>query len=202
MTKRYKTLQKKLKELKAELIYVFSLPGEKAPYHQLLCEEIEQRFLFIKKLLSAEIASHPSKPHHLHHIARRLSEYESAFREWDDHMRSTATAVVNNFDDTASVCSCDDSCRNDDGEAYCDNDDGLVSFPEGLVDVNVEQDLEKIKGESEGNHMIMKQVKAKGGYFGALISGMVLGAVLMGVTMLQFSGCFYFPVRESFLIPT
>lgn len=215
MTKLYKILRKKLKELKAELIYVFSIPEEKNPYHQLLSEEIEQRFLFLKKLLSAEIASNPSKPHHLQHIAQRLNELETAFREWgDDHRRTSAD--VNNFDDSASICSCDESCRNDDGEAYDNNINDPVtvpdldsrgeglSFSEGLVDVNVEeQDSEKkIEADDDEGGKTTKQDKGSS-YGGGILGGMIFGGVLTALIMSGFcSGCFYFAAHESFLVPT
>lgn len=61
MTKRYSILQRKLQELESELSQRFSLPATTA-CSQLLLEDIEQRFAFLKNLLSAEVASHPSKP--------------------------------------------------------------------------------------------------------------------------------------------
>ncbi|KAL3521424.1 hypothetical protein ACH5RR_019573 [Cinchona calisaya] len=229
MTKRYKILRKKLKELKAELIFIFSLPGgEKNIHsspsynHQHLSEEIEQRFMFLRNLLSAEMASNPSKPHHLHHIARALDEYEAAFREWEEHVTTTSAAAANvnknKFDDTAttSICSCDDSCRNDDGEeeekGYSNSNNSVdqegSGFNQGeLVDV----DVHVLEEEEEEEDKAVKKVeeKQKGKSYasncGRVISGMIFGGVLMGVIMVRFSGCFYsnFAVDDhSFLIPT
>ncbi|XVE63895.1 hypothetical protein DITRI_Ditri07aG0057800 [Diplodiscus trichospermus] len=110
MTKRYGILQKKLKELESQLHQLFSLPPE-TPYHQRFSQDIQQRFLFLKNLMSAEIASRPRKPYHLQHIAKRLLELEAAFQEWDRFQTSAADHV-----DKCSTCSCTESCLNDDGE--------------------------------------------------------------------------------------
>ncbi|XWS36946.1 hypothetical protein CRYUN_Cryun19dG0001400 [Craigia yunnanensis] len=111
MTKRYAILQKKLKELESELDQLFSLPPE-TPYNQRFSQDIQQRFLFLKNLLSTEIASHPRKPYHLQYIAQRLLELEAAFQEWDSFQTSPLDHV-----EKGSTCSCTESCLNDDGEA-------------------------------------------------------------------------------------
>ena len=111
ITKRYAILQKKLKELESELDQLFSLPPE-TPYNQRFSQDIQQRFLFLKNLLSAEIASRPRKPYHLQHIAQRLLELEAAFQEWDSFQTSALDHV-----EKGSTCSCTESCLNDDGEA-------------------------------------------------------------------------------------
>ncbi|CAI9092046.1 OLC1v1027189C1 [Oldenlandia corymbosa var. corymbosa] len=134
----YRTLQKKLKELKTEIYFAFSYPPPvdnaditNAQYHEVISEDIQQRIKFVKKLLIAEKASFrdPSKLQHLRHIAKKLAHLESLFHQWDDHRISTVTSTdhydgVNHFGDAAaeaSVCSCDDdddveSCRDDDGD--------------------------------------------------------------------------------------
>ncbi|XVF11189.1 hypothetical protein REPUB_Repub08aG0004500 [Reevesia pubescens] len=113
MTKRYAILQKKLKELESELNQVFSLQPDQTPYHQRFSQDIQQRFLFLKNLLSAEIVSSPRKPYHLQHIAQRLLELEAAFKEWDSFQTSAAPDHV----EKGSTCSCTESCLNDDGQA-------------------------------------------------------------------------------------
>ncbi|OVA16117.1 hypothetical protein BVC80_8145g2 [Macleaya cordata] len=107
MRKAYVVLQKKLKELEAELNVVLSLPAE-TPCHELLSEGIDRRLLFLRNLLSAEIESHPySKPQHLHHIDLRLTRLETIFRDWDT-IKTTATSSspTSQIDDNASMCSC------------------------------------------------------------------------------------------------
>ncbi|KAJ4951245.1 hypothetical protein NE237_028077 [Protea cynaroides] len=56
-----------------------------------------------------EFQSHPQNPHHLHHISERLEELESAFKD----KKTFGTSSVDHID-TASSCSCTDSCFNDD----------------------------------------------------------------------------------------
>ncbi|PIA44340.1 hypothetical protein AQUCO_01700145v1 [Aquilegia coerulea] len=111
MTKRYAVIQKKLEELESELNDVVNLPTETTS-HQLLSENINQKFSFLRNLLAAEIESHPSKPHHLHHMDQRLTELETEFHEWDNFRTFSPT----NHIDTASTCSCTESCLNDDGD--------------------------------------------------------------------------------------
>ncbi|EOY22899.1 Uncharacterized protein TCM_014933 [Theobroma cacao] len=111
MTKKsFTILQKKLKELESELNQVFALPPE-TPHHKSFSQDIQQRFLFLKNLLSAEIASRPGKPY-LQHIAQRFLELESAFQDWDSFQASAPDHI-----EKGSTCSCTDSCLNDDGEA-------------------------------------------------------------------------------------
>lgn len=119
-------MQKKLEELESVLKYsVFSLAAN-SPCSQLVLQDINQKFVFLKNLLSAEIASHPSKPHHLHHIEHRLARLESDFNGWDGRFKTSA--LNNILDDTASTCSCTESGLNDDGEASDDGDDDLGSL--------------------------------------------------------------------------
>ncbi|KAI5670239.1 hypothetical protein M9H77_10603 [Catharanthus roseus] len=207
MTKRYKTLQKKLQELEAELNLVFSLPAETTtPYHHVLSEGIEQRFVFLKNLLSAEIASHPSsKPRHLRHIGQRLTELEIAFREWDDYR----AAAVDNFDG-ASVCSCDDydSCRNDDDREDSNlppyGDQFEEKFP--VADVKSYQGTEKLGI----NEVVLEKDKGTGSVLGRYwpgvlaTAGIVLGTLLIGAgAVIEIYGSSYnSSLREGFLIPT
>lgn len=227
MTRRYKTLQKKLKELKAELRFVFSLPpgqndDHNTPYHQLLSEEIQQRILFVKNLLTAEITSHPlrSRPHHLSHIAKRLTDLESAFHEWDDHRRSVTSRDydIHNLGDAISICSCDER------EAYESENTGEVGsssayevedglgFAEGLADVNVGEDMagtgKKAAGSGgEDQAGVVAKVRQREagniiGYCGGMMGGMIFGALLMGSIMLRICGCCYLNVQEAILFPT
>lgn len=124
-------MQEKLQELEAKLSIVSSLPAG-SPHHHLHSECIQQRFAFLKNLLSAEIACRPSKPSHLGHIGKRLAELEIAFREyWDVQDRSRrSVGDMNIYFDTVSVCSCDESSLEDDGEATIDLTSPELGFSE------------------------------------------------------------------------
>ncbi|XVE56374.1 hypothetical protein DITRI_Ditri04bG0004100 [Diplodiscus trichospermus] len=110
MTKRYAILQKKLKELESELKQAVALPPE-TPHRRRFSQDIQQRFLFLRNLLSAEITSGPRKPYHLQRLGQKLLELETAFQEWDSFQISTPDHV-----EKGSTCSCTESCLNDDGE--------------------------------------------------------------------------------------
>ncbi|KAF9622214.1 hypothetical protein IFM89_030072 [Coptis chinensis] len=148
MAKRYAVLQKKLEELELELKDAFNFPIE-TPSHQLLSENLDRRFGFFRSLLAAEMDSHPSKPHHLHHIDQRLTELETAFQEWDN---SKTLPFTNHIDDNASTCSCTESCFDDDG------DDDFVDMGRGEMTVyeNPEFDFVEEKKDVEEN---MERVK-------------------------------------------
>ena len=141
-------MQKKLKELESELDQVFSLPLE-APYHQRFSQDIQQRFLFLKNLLSAEIASHPRKPYHLQHIAQRLLELEAAFQEWDSFQTSSPDHV-----EKGSTCSCTESCLNDDGEA-AEGSSELMSLAdlEQVAEASTELSLAGLDLEVAGKYL-------------------------------------------------
>ncbi|KAE8022375.1 hypothetical protein FH972_008178 [Carpinus fangiana] len=215
MTKRYSILQRKLQGLESELSQRFSLPATTA-CSQLLLEDIEQRFVFLNNLLSAEVASHPSKPHHLHHIEQRLAQLEHDFRTW----RSFKTSLLNHEDDgNGSRCSCTESCLNDDGEASAEEDTerfshGLVVGDRALVEfsrgLNKEKALlqagcfdslveEKAEQERKGEQ---RRPVGVGSWCGAMAVGVVLGMALMGFVMVRFSGCFHYADPRSFLTST
>ncbi|KAK8658863.1 hypothetical protein V6N13_029082 [Hibiscus sabdariffa] len=122
MAKRNTILQKKLKELESILNQALSLPLETAS-HQSFSQDIQQRFLFLNNLLSAEVSSGPRNPFHLQHIAKRVLELEAAFKEWDSFQSSALDHV-----EKGSACSCTESCLND------DDDDGETVAEEGSTD--------------------------------------------------------------------
>lgn len=111
MTKRCSILQSKLDELES-ILHDALIHHDKEDKHKELSEEIKQRFVFIKSLLSAEISSSPpapTKPHHLLHVSNRIHVLEDAFLKW----HSSKEDMSQDFD-VASSCSCTESCFNDD----------------------------------------------------------------------------------------
>ncbi|XP_028753505.1 uncharacterized protein LOC114713085 [Neltuma alba] len=113
MTKRCSILQSKLQELESKLHEALLL-HDHDDQHQYLAEDIKQKFVFIKSLLSAEISSSPpasTTPHHLQHVARRIHQLEDAFLKWHS---SRGFSGGEEFE-VASSCSCTESCFNDDG---------------------------------------------------------------------------------------
>ncbi|KAH7854456.1 hypothetical protein Vadar_014004 [Vaccinium darrowii] len=210
MTKRYKTLQKKLREFESSLSHLFSLNPAAVPSPLLseLSAEIAQQLVFLKKLLAAEISSHPSKPRHLAHISRHLDRLDSAFQHYRDH-HDVNDSTVDGLD-AASTCSCTESCLNDDGEGEGEGDMGseLCEEPEMFYEAAaaVEEEavvLSRVESMTEKEGVEMgKEGDWVCGYFGVLGCGVVIGAVVMGVVMVRFSGCFQCIQHEGFLIPT
>ncbi|KAH0979094.1 hypothetical protein GBA52_006271 [Prunus armeniaca] len=153
MAKRSLILQKKLNEVEAQLNHVLSLPPEDPSTtpcsHQLQRYDMEQRLAFVKTLLCAEMASHPSKPHHLKHMAWRLGELEKIFHDWNSFTLTSAELDQYHVDrdgngdgdDGRSTCSCTESCLDDD-DCKTSADDSLIGSPS-------ERDKEAAEGGSE-----------------------------------------------------
>lgn len=217
MTKKFGILQKKVKELESDVNQVVSLLPE-TPRHQRFSQEIQQRFLFVKNLLSAEIASRPRKPHHLQHLVQRLLELESTFQEWDNFQTSAPLEKGN------STCSCTESCLIDDEGS---SDEILMSFADhmeqvaeasselSLAGLDLDSDSEGFDSEDgllfpavaenkteegrvrveEERSMMMKKQKTNpvwfGKCFGSMATGVVLGMVLMAFFMLKYCACFH-----------
>lgn len=137
MAKSYKNLQAKLQELQSILDEALLL-GPDIQSQDSISNDIKHKLAFIGNLLTAEVASHhPSKPHHLHHISERLSTMERDFHHWD----SFRSLPCNDFDKD-SICSCTDSCLNDD-------ETDLIAFedPEKLLlDSNCEKAMVEYSG--------------------------------------------------------
>lgn len=191
MAKRsYSILQKKLKELESVLSELLSLPLETPNYnHQLYAQDIEQRFEFVRKLLSAEItSSNPKKRYHLQHVARRLAELESIFKEWDNYK---ALTVVEHFQPPVSTCSCAESCVNDD-DGDGDGDISPKSY-EGLM----EEEVNNVREKKEEKRVI---IGVLGEYVGVMGAGVVIGMALMGLVIVKFSSCFNYVEHRSCLL--
>ncbi|KAI3471049.1 hypothetical protein Pfo_027712 [Paulownia fortunei] len=195
MTQRSVILQKKLHELEFELADVFRLPPhlQPGPRHRFFFDDVEQRFIFLKNLLSAEVASRPQNTDQLHEIGEKLTGLEAAFRGWDKYRTSALNIYL---DDTLSVCSdCTQTLLNDDVEAnavlgsdspvvVAESFDGQES-PEKWLDENV-------KKEESG------RIWGKfGKYCGVFGGGMIIGAICM----IKFSSSSDFIQYEAFLLP-
>lgn len=203
MTKGYSILQKKLQELESILTQVFALPPD-TPYHQHYAEDIEQRFVFLKNLLSAEIASSPKKPHHLQHIGKRMVELATAFHDWDEYRSLTQDQV-----EKVSTCSCTESCLNDDGGTSPEL--GSLGFedPEnefdGLMKEKEPVEMEKIRAEEKISDLKREEKGVGigiGRFFGSMATGVVIGMVLMGFFTLKFCRCFPYVEHSVCLTPT
>ncbi|KAF9668222.1 hypothetical protein SADUNF_Sadunf15G0106700 [Salix dunnii] len=124
MTKETSMLQKKVQELEHELIHkVFSLPAE-TRLSELYIQDVEQRFYFLRKLLSAETTSSSKRPQYrLQQIDKRLSDLETAFydRNKNDNTATTRGQIEN--------VSCSASCLDDGGDQTF-NETGLCEFEE------------------------------------------------------------------------
>ncbi|CAL0329437.1 unnamed protein product [Lupinus luteus] len=123
MAKNYSILHAKVHELESIVDELFLLGPDTESHHSLSKDIIKQKLDFIWNLLSAEVASHPSKPHHLHHISQRLEELDKTFHQWEP----SPTLSHDHYFDKDSTSSCTDSCFNDDGEAH-DDEKALVEF--------------------------------------------------------------------------
>ncbi|GAV87896.1 hypothetical protein CFOL_v3_31320 [Cephalotus follicularis] len=200
MTKNYTILRRKLQELETKLDEAVSLPQQE--HTQFDAQDIEQSFVFLKNLLSAEIALHPSKPRHLNHMDNRLTELETSFHKWV----TSKTLTDDDHIETVSTCSCTESCLNDDGEASAVS--GSLGFEETemyLEDLHVEEKLPMEMVCLEAKRDVKreeKKVMLVGTYCGVMASGVVVGVALMGLVMVKFSGCFHYVEYGSFMTPT
>ncbi|KAF2311717.1 hypothetical protein GH714_026353 [Hevea brasiliensis] len=186
MTKPNSILDKKLEELESKLNQVLE-----TPYHELYSQDIQQSLDFLKTLLSAEITSSPSKPHHFQHIAK-ISDLETAFGNWNE-FRTTIThdhvkqengyvealveddekaplekeGTTHDYVEMFSTCSCTESCLNDEGEAS-------PEMQEHVVKALVEDEKAPLKRKGE---------KGVGWVLGSMAGGMLIGMALMGFVM-------------------
>lgn len=217
MSKRYKILQKKVQELEAKL-----RPAETENLN-LNRERIQQRFEFLKNLLSAEIASsRPSKHTHLLHIGKRLTELEIAFRDGNNNNLNQYYSHVgeniihhdfNTPSSSPSVCSSDVSselgnCSEDDDDddnnpralvkvKVQSNDDFIISSCD--EEVEVQNSPRPVKKKEEG------KISSLGKYCGALIIGTFLGMILMGAAVAivgDYGFSYSPPPRQSFTFYT
>ncbi|KAJ8752899.1 hypothetical protein K2173_008634 [Erythroxylum novogranatense] len=201
MTKRFAILQNKIDELESELLDLAHHNPDRQPDSQ----DIEQRFVFLRTLLSTEVASSPAKPHHLQHIDKRLTELEAAFHNWDE-FRTT----LDDDDDMVSKCSCTESCLNEDGETQACSFDELGSpffhEPHHVVDELLPSEMaspppppptppetegKAVHHKSEGKEVGVRKV------CGAISCGVVIGIVFMGLVMLRMLAFFH---RTSYIL--
>ncbi|KAK7258226.1 hypothetical protein RIF29_32780 [Crotalaria pallida] len=225
MTKSYSILHAKVHELQTTLDDLLLLGPDTESHHHQSKENIKQKLDFIRNLLNAEVASHPSEPDRLQHISERLEALDKAFQQWDN-TSPTFPYQDNDFDDKDSTCSCTESCFNDDGEGFVDFDDvvgdkALVEFNGGdkektdnmpsFVYEDAEQCFEDFDGDKElveyERDDELRREERRDGAFGskcccALVGGVVIGMVFMGFVMTSLSDCFLYVDQTSFPIPT
>ncbi|XAR66138.1 hypothetical protein NMG60_11012242 [Bertholletia excelsa] len=221
MTKRYHILRKKLAELETRLSQLLALAPE-TPHSHLLSDDVDQRFVFLKNLLSAEIASGPSKPHHLGHIHRHVNDLYSAFRQWDAGVNGGAPGgQPEDLVDAKSTCSCTESCLNDDGECCPDSDLPGWNDPEEFYEPNtgspgregprevfyetVEEKAPLVElysvGE-RGKNMKSGDGKSCSWKYCAAVFGAAVLAAAGGFAVARFYGCFHYTEPGGYLIPT
>ncbi|KAI4332669.1 hypothetical protein L6164_017559 [Bauhinia variegata] len=228
MRKRYSiTLQTKLQELESALKEAFSLPTD-SESRESSSEDIKQKILFIRKILSAEVASHPSKPRHLQHIAERLDKLQKDFLEW----KGFKTISNDAFERDGSSCSCTESCFNDDAEPLVEPgfdgypgkfsqrvDGGFVHekpkvcFESFLAENAIveseggllEEEEKKMRGVGFQRGEVKREERkesACGKFCCAMAIGIVIGMAVMSFLMVKFSGCFRDVEQTSMDIPT
>ncbi|KAK9914040.1 hypothetical protein M0R45_037838 [Rubus argutus] len=227
--KRCSILPKKLREL--DLLVNNASLQPKNPGFQLIMEDIEQRLSFVKNLLSAEIASHPEKQHHLENMSQRVGELEAAYRDWGTGSVTTTSTLDHvdnvhddNDDDRASKCSClqDEENVSDDLESTLGQDkegvcDDLMKampvtvFNNLLFEENVSDDVVSYNNGSmveDGKEVRVDDVDLKkkglgfGKLCGAVASGVVIGMVSMCLMMMESSEYDGYGGHGNFLTPT
>ncbi|KAK7312085.1 hypothetical protein VNO77_35656 [Canavalia gladiata] len=146
MRKIYKTLQAKVEELESILDEAL-LVGPGTESHDSISNDIKQKIDFIENLISAEVASHTSMPHHLHHISERFASLKY---QWETSRTFSFSYDDDNLGkDSISTCSCTESCLN---EALDETE--LIVFEEQeklFPDSFGEKALVEFRGEANGS---------------------------------------------------
>lgn len=116
----------------------------------------------MKNLLSAEIASHPAKQHHLENMSQRVRELEAAYRDWGTSSVTTTSTLdhVDNVhddddDDDASKC----SCLQDEDDVSDDLESTLGQDKEGVC-----EDLMKAMPVTVFNNLLFEENVDDGGF--------------------------------------
>lgn len=130
-------LQKKLEKLESDLTELIN----EEPVETETASRYHQRLNFLKNLVSAEKESHPSSPHHLHHIEQKIAFLESAFQSSSPlhHLQPLPT------------CSCTHACFKEesgspDASSQIDDDDNENAEPvfgQDLEETPSGEDLEE-----------------------------------------------------------
>lgn len=142
--KRSSVLPTKINELDRQITKAFSDQLDNLSL-QLIHADIEQRLTFVKNLLSAEMASHPTKQNYLEHMWERVRELEAVYRGSGTGSGTTVSTIdhVDNVgdcdeddDDHASKCSgCSESCIQDGGDVSDDLESTLGQDTGDCVDL-------------------------------------------------------------------
>lgn len=205
-------MQRKLRKLESELTFIFSLPPQSLEDRLKISEYIEKRFQFLRKLLSAEISSHSTEPNNLENFTRRFTELETAFREWENSNSTALTLAHEDFEPGSTSC-WGESFVNDDGEkiyeelveeklhneCHLEEASAEMGWPDFEEAKNV---LEGLKDEKKVSERAEKRGWSRK-YGCVLAAGMVLVmALILGLAMVSFSGCFRIVKHRSSLTPT
>ncbi|KAL4389888.1 hypothetical protein HN51_010834 [Arachis hypogaea] len=215
MTKKSSVLHSKLQELSSILDDLLLHAPDQTQSHESLSKDIKNKIAFIRKLLSAEVASNSqsplsSSPHHLHHISERLASLEKAFHAWNTH-QTLSPEDINIDNDSTCSCSNDEDGEEEEEEVFHDDvgdtDKDMVEFHDerettkvGFDRIasfaNYEDAKEFFEGSSrlrvERKELGSKEETRRGGNSAcyAKACGFMLGMFLMGFIILIFCGCF------------
>ncbi|OIV99690.1 hypothetical protein TanjilG_17500 [Lupinus angustifolius] len=196
MAKSYSTLHAKVHELESIVDELFLLGPDTESHHSLSKDIIKQKLDFIWNLLSAEVASHPSKPHHLHHISQRLEELDKTFHQWDP---SPTLSHDHDFDK-------DESCFNDDDKALVEfngSDKEIDNVP-SFVYEDAEEWFEEFDGdkevvEFESDDELKREERRESALGSKCFAVVVTGMLFVAFIMVTFSD---YVDQTSFPIPT
>ncbi|QHO34688.1 uncharacterized protein DS421_9g269050 [Arachis hypogaea] len=215
MTKKSSVLHSKLQELSSILDDLLLHAPNQKQSHESLSKDIKNKIVFIRKLLSAEVASNSqsplsSSPHHLNHSSERLASLENAFHAWDTH-KTLSPEYINIDNDSTCSCSNDDGKREGEEEEEVFHDD-VGDTDKDMVEFHDEREITKIgfdriasfanyedakeffAGSSrlrvERKELRSKEETRRGGNSAcyAKACGFVLGMFLMGLIILIFCG--------------
>ncbi|CAJ1934305.1 unnamed protein product [Sphenostylis stenocarpa] len=223
-----KFLEAKLQELQCILDEAL-LHGPETHSHNSISSNIKKKLSFIRNFVSAEVSSHPSLPHNLHHISEWLYKLERDFDSDGGKALDETGLVVS--EEPEKVCldsNCEEGvveysgavaaatgCVEEDKETgngfdnlassdYEDAEDVFEDFTGDKEVVGFVGDL-LTKSEGEGNDLEGEGRReiTFGERFRAMAGGVVIGMILMAfIIMLNTSDCFHYVEELSFAVPT
>ncbi|KAK1415368.1 hypothetical protein QVD17_31149 [Tagetes erecta] len=153
ITKSRTTLQKNLQQIDADITQFTNLPID-TPSHDLLAQNIENKFGFIRTLLNAEIASHGMLPNDSLEIEEKIKELKAKFCG-SNSLHSVNSETGSDFGSgSGSVC---ESCLNNDSVDEMSDFEGADHTEMMLYEVVV-ADAEKVECSDGGKMWWWKMV--------------------------------------------